>query len=94
MLEYNNMFYSGLEDGVREYVRHLRNIGINTECSCHHEGYIQCQVLDPTEELRKLKTLFMVIGLTDYEIKFTSKQIDRCHFDLMMITSPKFKQQR
>ena len=31
-----------VEPEVRDLVRYLRNNGVNTECSCGHEGYIQC----------------------------------------------------
>ena len=34
-----------VEEPVRDLVRHLRNNGINTECSCGHEMTIQCQMI-------------------------------------------------
>lgn len=45
-----------IEEPVRDLVRFLRNNGINTECSCGHDMYIQCQVfLDgELQELHRL----------------------------------------
>ncbi len=34
-----------IEEGVRDIVRLLRDNGVNTESSCEHEGYIQCQYM-------------------------------------------------
>lgn len=39
-------FYGGLEDRVRNLVYVLRQHGINTECSCHHDGYVQVAAHD------------------------------------------------
>ena len=36
-------WYEEIEPEVRDLVRYLRNNGINTECSCGHKMYIQCQ---------------------------------------------------
>ncbi len=62
-------FYNEIETGVRHFVFLLRNEGINTECSCHHEGYIQCQTNDPTTELRRIKTVMIEEGIENYEIE-------------------------
>jgi len=32
-----------IEEPLRDLVKILRNYGINTECSCGHDMYIQCQ---------------------------------------------------
>jgi len=58
------LFYLEIEEGVREAVRALRNAGINTECSCHHEGYIQCQSTDPTTEQRRIFNVMDGLGIT------------------------------
>ena len=47
-------FYDELEEKVRPFVKALRDAGINTTCSCHHEGYIECASYDPTEERRAI----------------------------------------
>lgn len=66
-LEAHDSFYGQIEEGVREWVRMLRNAGINTTSSCHHDGYIQAQSVDPTTELR---TIFNVLHgrLRHYEV--------------------------
>lgn len=38
-----NWYNEKIEDPLKEIVCHLRNHGINTECSCGHDMYIQCQ---------------------------------------------------
>ena len=45
-----------IEIPVKNLVRYLRNNGINTECSCGHQLYIQCQYIpDGTiQEIHKL----------------------------------------
>jgi len=68
-------FYDEIEDGVRDWVRRLREAGINTECSCGHEGYIQCQSFDAPTELARIRAALHGHGLWDYEIIFTY----RCH---------------
>jgi len=52
----NNWYKKNIESGVRDLVKYLRDNGINTECSCHHDMYIQCQyICDGTiQELHKL----------------------------------------
>lgn len=40
-----NDWYDNIEEPVRELVRHLRNNGINTTCSCGHDMYIQADVI-------------------------------------------------
>jgi len=41
----NTWYKDRIEEPVRDIVRILRNNGINTECSCGHEKYIQCQYI-------------------------------------------------
>lgn len=62
-------FYNEIETGVRRFVFLLRNAGINTECSCHHKGYIQCQTNDPTTELRRIKDVMYEEGIENFEIE-------------------------
>ena len=71
-------FYQIIELGVREWVRKLRDGGINTECSCGHEGYIQCQSLDPMNDIQKIKDILHNNGLWEYtiELHYTSRGKD------------------
>jgi len=36
-------YEENIEPEVRNLVKYLRDNGVNTECSCGHKGYIQCQ---------------------------------------------------
>lgn len=81
-------FYLEIESGVRHFVFLLRNAGINTECSCHHEGYIQCQTLDPTTEIRIIKTVMIEEGIEDFEIEIHTS----LYWSHIMIRSPAFKE--
>ena len=38
-------YKENIEEPIRDIVKYLRNNGINTECSCGHEMYIQCQYI-------------------------------------------------
>jgi hypothetical protein len=62
-----------IEEGVRQWVYLLRNVGINTECSCHHKGYIQCQTLDPTTEIFRIKSVLLENGIEDFDISIIHK---------------------
>jgi len=39
-------YKENIEEPVRDLVKYLRNNGVNTECSCGHEMYIQCQYIE------------------------------------------------
>lgn len=41
----SDWYDTAIEQPVRDLVRHLRDNGINTECSCGHDMYVQCQLL-------------------------------------------------
>jgi hypothetical protein len=49
-------WYKCIEEPVRELVLLLRNNGFNTECSCGHEMYVQCQYI-PDGEIMNLHNL-------------------------------------
>lgn len=80
-------FYNEIESGVRRFVFLLRNAGINTECSCHHKGYIQCQTNDPTTEVREIKTVMIEEGIENFEIEITYNGLN---YSTLNITSPAF----
>ena len=78
--KYNNWYDEFIEPEVRDLVRYLRNKGINTECSCGHEKYIQCQYI-PDGSIEILHSLlynyFYKHNLPiNYEIKVTHKVIN------------------
>ena len=66
-------FYAQLEPDIREIVRALRNAGINTECSCGHEMYVQCQTTDPTLELNIIYTVLNELDIKDFDIILTAR---------------------
>lgn len=88
--DYPTDFYKSLESGVRRLVFLLRNEGINTECSCHHEGYIQCQTLDPTNEIRIIKSILWEEKIEDYEIEIRHKGMNTS--SCLTIRSPAFRE--
>lgn len=45
-----------IEDPLKELMYVLRNNGFNTECSCGHDMYIQCQYV-ADESIKKLHDL-------------------------------------
>lgn len=51
-------YENNIEEPVRDIVKHLRNQGFNTECSCGHDMYIQCQCIHDGEIYRLHTVLF------------------------------------
>lgn len=49
-------YEENIEDPLKRFVRYLRNNGINTECSCGHELYVQCQFI-PDGRLKEVHDL-------------------------------------
>jgi len=66
-------------------VRALRNNGINTECSCGHKYYIQCQSIDPTTELLNIRTILMCLNIKNYKLELIRTVIDDKHYDSITI---------
>lgn len=87
-IDINRVFYLEIEEGVRDWVFRFRNHGINTTCSCHHEGFIQCVTVDPTEEIRQIKTIFLNYGIAKFEVEF---KYEGLYFSHIEIRSPVFK---
>ena len=52
----SNWYEEKIEEQVRSLTKYLRNNGINTEASCGHEMYIQCQYA-PDGEVRDIHSL-------------------------------------
>lgn len=76
--KYDTHFYLEIETGVRELVQILRNHGVNTECSCHHDWYVQCQTVDPTTELRRIADAMDEAGVRKYVVKLEREVIPDC----------------
>ena len=58
-----------IEGPIRDLVKLLRENGFNTQCSCGHEMYVECQypMMDDGEIFR-LDQLLYNNGYKDYEI--------------------------
>lgn len=87
----NEWYDQWIEEGVRDLVRHLRNNGVNTECSCEHEGYIQCQCILDGEMMRVHDLLFCYFAEhnlpINYEIVLTHQVIEGhsySHYDIKL----------
>ena len=76
----NSWYDEKIEAPVRNLVKYLRNNGVNTECSCGHDMYIQCQYIPDGSimELHKLLFDYMYEKKMpiNYEIVLTHKVID------------------
>lgn len=60
-------YKENIEEEIRDIVRLLRDNGINTECSCGHDMYIQCQYVND-EEIDKVKILLLENEHFDFTI--------------------------
>ena len=72
----NNTFYDAIEPGVRDLVRCLRERGINTICSCHHEWSIQCESVDPSAELRVIWLVMHDMAVREYHVTLLRQVAD------------------
>ena len=57
-----------IEKTIRDTVKLLRDNGFNTECSCGHEMYVQCQYITDGEIMR-LDNLLFNNGYRNYVIE-------------------------
>lgn len=74
-----------IEEGIRPQVKLLRDNGFNTECSCHHEMYVQCQMI-PDGEIKRAHDLLYESGYLNYTITSSIKVINGCVYSSMTIT--------
>lgn len=56
-----------IEEPIRDTVKLLRDNGFNTECSCGHKMYVQCQFI-VDGEIQRLHNLLFNSGYTNYRI--------------------------
>ena len=64
-----------IEEGISKAVKLLRDNGFNTECSCDHEMYIQCQYL-PDGAIHQLHNILFNNGYENYTITVIMDVID------------------
>jgi len=70
-----NAWYDIIEEPVRDVVKLLRDNGFNTECSCGHKMYVQCQYI-PEGEIQRLHKLLFNNGYRDYKIDIFVEVVD------------------
>lgn len=71
-----------IEEPIKPLVKLLRDNGFNTECSCGHEMYVQCQII-PDGEFKRLHDLLFNNGYRNYKIEIFLECIDG-HWDSSM----------
>lgn len=77
-----------IEEPIRDLVKLLRENGFNTECSCGHEMYVQCQVIQDGS-LKRLDDLLFNNDYRNYKIEVSIERIDGCCYSFINITLPK-----
>jgi len=92
MLKMGGWYEHCIEEPVRDVVRLLRDHGFNTDCSCGHKMYIQCQFsLDG--ELERLHNLLYCYFAErkepiDYEIIVRHKVVDGYSYTSLDVQLP------
>ncbi len=69
-------YEENIEENIRNIVFALRNIGINTTCSCGHEMWIECDSNDPTTEKRNIITQLWMLGFKNFDLTLKIKSDD------------------
>jgi hypothetical protein len=66
-----------IEEPIRDLVKLLRDNGFNTQCSCGHKMYVECQYpMGEGGEMFRLDQLLYNKGYRDYEISMVLKRRD------------------
>lgn len=87
-----NNFYLEMEGAVRLFVEELRNNGINTTCSCGHEGFIQADSNDPTTEQERIFNVMTVMGVKEWTATLEIQHLSNGYWSSNWeIKSPSFK---
>ena len=68
-------YKENIEPGITEEVKLLRDNGFNTECSCEHKTYVQCQYL-LDGEIKRLHDLLFNNDYRDYTINVNIKVVN------------------
>ena len=81
-------YNSHIEEPIRELVYRLRNDGINTECSCGHRMYVQCQFLDDCETFNIIYNIMCDLKINNYQIIYVETVRDGYKFQGFDIQLP------
>ncbi len=78
-----------IEKPIRDFVRHLRDNGFNTVCSCGHEMEVQCSYSVDGEIKRLHDLIWNYLVENKQEITFTitlhHQVIKSCHYPFLEI---------
>jgi len=77
-------YEENIEEGVRYPVKLLRDNGFNTDCSCEHDKYVQCQYITD-DVIMRLDHLLFNSGFRNYEIVVNVKRVDGHSYPSMNI---------
>jgi len=88
-----NWYANTIEEPVRNLVKFLRNEGFNTESSCGHDMYVQCQYIPDGEIFRLHKSLIYYLHShklpENYEINLTINVSNGKSYPFLKILLPK-----
>jgi len=84
-----NWYSENIEEPVRDLVKLLRDNGINTECSCGHKMYVQCQFI-PDRQIMDIENLLLLNGYSNYKLSIEIKRIDGHYYGNMIIFLPPY----
>jgi hypothetical protein len=85
-----NVFYLDIEETIRPYVKELRDNGINTTCSCEHEGYIEAESNDPSTEQRHIFDVMTTMGVKEWAATLHVQHSPSYWYSRWEIKSPDF----
>ncbi|HOH62250.1 MAG TPA: hypothetical protein PK698_07270 [Bacilli bacterium] len=74
----NDLCLNEIEKPIRDIVFHLRNVGINTCCSCGHYMWIQGDLLDSTHTLNMINNVMSEMGIKNYFVRCGEQVKDGC----------------
>lgn len=80
-----------IENPIKDTVKLLRDNGFNTECSCGHKMYVQCQYITDGEIMR-LDNLLFNNGYRNYIIEILIERSDG--YTLSSFINISFKEQK
>lgn len=84
-------FLDLMEEKVRLPVQAMRRAGLNTECSCHHEGYITIQCLDPSVERDRIFNVMYELGIEEWTATLNVVHHAKSYISIWEVRSEAFK---
>ena len=92
MLKKGGWYEHCIDEPILDLVKTLRDHGYNTECSCGHEMYVQCD-LNLDGELKRLHDLLFCYLAErkepiNYVIKAVVRVVDGCQYNYIDVYFP------